>query len=143
MVVDEARKLAAHVRRLAHCAVPVADDGLRDQCGEVVVVLPAHTFYRNGDVCCGDRVVADTDLRADELRLALLLSGDLSGVGRWRARLQAAKVLLGQLDEVLVGNATGADQHHAVCGVVGLDVVDKILTVDGENVLAGTEDCAA
>jgi hypothetical protein len=47
---DEVAELAAEVGRLAHGAVPVANDGLCDECGEVVWIAPADTLYGNGDV---------------------------------------------------------------------------------------------
>jgi hypothetical protein len=52
-------------------------------------------------------------------------------------------VLLGELDELLVGDATGTDQNHAVGGVVGLDVVGQVVAGNGLDVLLGAEDRAA
>ena len=52
-------------------------------------------------------------------------------------------MLLGQVDELLVGNATGANKDHAVGGVVGLDVVLEVAALDVADVLLGTEDGAA
>jgi hypothetical protein len=52
-------------------------------------------------------------------------------------------VLVGHLDELLVGDATGADEYHAVGGVVGLDVVGELGPGNVTDVLAGAEDGAA
>jgi hypothetical protein len=41
-----------------------------------------------------------------------------------------------------VGNTTGANEDHAVGGVVGLDVVGEVITADGLDVLLGAEDGA-
>ena len=42
--VDEGAELAAQVWRIAHCAIPVANDGLSDEGCEVVVIFPADTY---------------------------------------------------------------------------------------------------
>lgn len=69
----------------------------------------------------------------------LLLGNLLSGVvGRLGG--QAGEVLLSEIDELLVGNATGSDENHAVSGVVGLDVVFQVGPLDALNVLLGAED---
>ena len=141
--MDEGAKLAAKVGRVAHGAVPVADNGLGDQSGEVVVVLPADTLNGNGDVGGGDGVVTDTDLRTNKVGLLLLRVGNGLG-GRSRgSHGDVAEVLLGQLDELLVRDTTGTDEDHAVGGVVGLDVVGQVIAVDGLDVLLGAEDGAA
>ena len=85
--MDEGAKLAAQVWRVAHRPVPVPNDGLCYQRSEVVVVLPADTLHCDGNVGGWDGVVSDTDLRADEIRLPLLLCGDCGrGRGRWFGR---------------------------------------------------------
>lgn len=139
MVADEGAELAAKVRGVAQGAVPVANDGLSDQGSEVVVILPADTLDGKGNVSRGDGVVTESDLRADELGLALLLSGNAGG-GRGG---EVAEVLLSELDELLVRDTTGADQNHAVSSVVGLDVVDQVLALDALDVLLRSEDGAA
>lgn len=137
---DESAELAAHIRGVAHCAVPVANDGLGDESGEVVIVLPADTLNSNGDVGGRHGVVADPDLRADKVGLGLLLLGeDLGGVvGRLGG--EGAEVLLGEIDKLLVGNTTSSDEDHAVSSVVGLDVVLKVGALDALDVLLGAED---
>ena len=56
---------------------------------------------------------------------------------------QAGEVLVSHLDQLLVGEAAGADKHHAVGGVVVLDVVGKLGAADVADVFAGAEDGAA
>ncbi len=74
VLVDEGTELTTKVGRVAHCPIPITDDGLRDQRGEIVIVFPAHTFNCNSDICCWDSVVSHSDFRADEVR-CMLLSG--------------------------------------------------------------------
>jgi hypothetical protein len=52
-------------------------------------------------------------------------------------------VLLGEVDQLLVGDATGTDKNHAVGGVVGLDVIFEIGALDSLDVLLGSEDGAS
>jgi len=42
-----------------------------------------------------------------------------------------------------VWDTAGTDEDHAVSGVVGLDVVDEVLSLDALDVLGGAEDGAA
>ena len=142
-MADVGAELAAEEGRLAHGTVPVTDNGLSDQSGEVVVILPANTLDGESDVSGGDGVVAETDFGADELGGALLLSGEGQGSGGRGLAGEATEVLLGEAHELLVGNATSTDQNHAVSGVVGLDVVGQVLPGDGLDVLLGTEDGAS
>lgn len=142
-MADVGAELAAEEGRLAHGTVPVTDDGLGDQSGEVVIVLPADTLDGESDVSGGDGVVAETDLGTDELGSALLLGSKGKGSGGRGLAGEATEVLLGESDELLVGNATGTDQDHAVSSVVGLDVVGQVLPGDGLDVLLGAEDGAA
>lgn len=143
MFVDEAAELAAEVGAVAHSAVPVAHNGLRDERGEIVVVLPAHTLDRDCDVSSWHRIVPYPHLRADEVGLV----GDAAVVGRGlgvRVRGgHAGEVLLGQLDELSVRNAAGTDEHHAVGGIIGLNVGGQVIARDAQNVLLRAEDGAA
>ena len=78
---DEVAELAAKVVGGTHGTVPVTDDSLCDERGEVVGVAPADTLDGNGDVGGAHGVVTETDLGADEVGLCLLLSsGGLGGV---------------------------------------------------------------
>lgn len=52
-------------------------------------------------------------------------------------------MLLSQLNQLLVGDATSASKNHAVSGVVVLDVVDQLRPGDVADVLAGAQDSAA
>lgn len=142
LVVDMGTELAAKVRGVTHGTVPVANNGLGDQASEVVVVLPAHTLDGKGNVGRGESVITESDFGANELGGTLLLGGKGLGSGGWGLAGEATKVLLGQSDELLVGDTTSTNQDHAVSGVVGLDVVDQVLPLDGLDVLLGTEDGA-
>ena len=140
VLVDDAAELAALVRSVAESLVVVADDGLGDQGGEVVGVAPADTLDSNGDVGGRDGVVADPDVGADEVGLLLgqEVGASLRGLGR-----QLGKVLVGHLNKLLVGDAAGTDENHAVGRVVVLDVVGELGAGDVADVLAGAEDGAA
>ena len=141
--MDESAELAAKVGGVAHGAVPVADNGLGDKGGEVVVVLPADTLNSDGDVGGGHGVVTDPDLRSNEVGLALKTASGGVGLAVGVGVRKLGEVLLGQVNELLVGNATRANKDHAVGGVVGLDVVLEIAALDVADVLLGTEDGAA
>lgn len=52
-------------------------------------------------------------------------------------------MLLGQLNELLVGNATSTDEDHTVGGVVVLDVAGELGSGDVTDVLARAKDGAA
>lgn len=52
-------------------------------------------------------------------------------------------MLVGHLNELVVGNTTGTNENHTVGCVVVLDVVGKLGPGDITDVLAGTEDGAA
>lgn len=141
--VHEAGKLAAHVGSVAHGLVPVADNGLGNERGEVVIVLPTDTLDGDGDVGGGDGVVTDADLGANEVGLGLGgLSGGVGG-GVLGTGGQATEVLLGKLDKLLVRDATSTDEDHAVGGVVGLDVADEVVTLDALDVLGRAQDGAS
>lgn len=142
-MVDEGAELAAKVRGVAHGTVPVTDDGLSDKSSEVVVILPANTLDSKGNVGGGNGVVTDSHLRANELGGALLLSGDSRGGGGVRLAGEATEVLLSEADELVVRDTTGTNENHAVSGVVGLDVVDQVITLDALDVLLGSKDGAA
>lgn len=138
--MNVAAELAALVRGVAHGLVVVANNGLSDESSVVVIRVPADTLNSNGDVGSGHGVVADTHVRANEV--GLLLRQDI-GLGLGSVAGKAGEVLLGELDQLLVGNATGSGENHAVGGVVVLDVVDELGAGNVTDVLAGAEDGAA
>ena len=140
VLVDDAAELAALVRSVPESLVVVADDGLGDQGGEVVGVAPADTLDGNGDVGGRDGVVADPDVGADEVGLLL---GQEVGAGLGGLGGQLGEVLVGHLNKLLVGDAAGTDENHAVGRVVVLDVVGELSPGDVADVLAGAEDGAA
>lgn len=142
LVVDERAELAAQVGGVAHGAVPVADDGLGDEGSEVVIILPADTLNSESNVGRGDGVITESDLRSDELGGTLLLSRK-GNSGRGRGLVgETAEVLLGESDELLMRDTTSTDQNHAIGSVVGLDVVEEVVAVDGLDVLLRAEDGA-
>jgi hypothetical protein len=143
VVANVGAELAAEEGRLAHGAVPVTDDGLGDQSGEVIIILPADTLDGESDVSGGDGVITETDFRANKLGGALLLGSESQGSGGGGLAGEATEVLLSESHELLVGNATSTDKDHAVSSVVGLDVVGQVLAGDGLDVLPGAEDGAA
>lgn len=140
MLVDVAAQLAALVRGVAHGLVVVADDGLSDESSEVVIGVPANTLNSNGNVGSGHGVIANTDVRANEV--SLLLGQDV-GLSLGAAGGKAGEVLLGKLNQLLVGNATGGSKDHAVSSVVVFDVVDELGAGNVTDVLAGSENGAA
>lgn len=140
VLVDESAELAAGVGGVAKSLVVVANNGLGDKSGEVVIIAPADTLNSNADVGGRDGVVADSDVGTDEIGplLGKEVGASLGGLGG-----EAGEVLLGHLNELLVGDAAGTNKNHAVGGVVALDVVGELGAGDIADVLAGTEDGAA
>ena len=142
VVADVVAELATKERRLAHGTVPVADDSLSNESGEIVVILPADTLNGKSDVGRGNGVVAKTNLGTDELGGTLLLSSNGEGSRGGRLAGKATEVLLSKTNELLVGNTTSTNEDHAVSSVVGLDVVRQVLAGDGLDVLLGAKDGA-
>ena len=143
LVVDERAELAAEVGGVAHGTVPVADDGLGDKSSEVVIILPANTLNSESNVSGGDGVITESDLRSNELGGTLLLGRKGDG-GRGRGLgWETTEVLLREPDELLMRNTAGTNQNHAVSGVVGLNVLEEVVTVDGLDILLRAEDSAA
>lgn len=137
--MDNATELASLVGSITEGLVVVANDGLSDQRGKVVGVVPADTFHSNGDVGGREGVVANPDVGADEVGLLLGQEGSAALRGRGR---ELSEVLVGHLHELLMGDTTSTNEHHAVSRVVVLDVVDELGPGDVANVLAGSEDGA-
>lgn len=140
VLVNVAAELAALVRSLAEGLIVVADDGLGNESSEVVGGVPADTFHGESDVGGGHVVVTDTDIGAEEVGLLL---GKLVGLVLGASGGELGEVLLGKLNQLLVGDATSTDENHAVGRVVILDVVGQLGSGDVEDVLAGAQDGAA
>lgn len=140
VLVNETAELAALVRSAAHGLVVVADNSLSNQSGEVVVIVPANTLDSNGNVGGRDGVVTNAQVGSDESGLPL---GQEVGGVLGRGHGESREVLLGKVDELLVGDATGTNKDHAVSGIVGLDVVGELGASDVANVLLGAQDGAA
>lgn len=137
VAVNEAAELAALVRGIAHGLVVVANDGLGNKGGEVVLRVPAHTLDSQSNVGCADGVITNTDVGADEI--GLLLGLKVGGVLNALAG-EAGEVLLREVDKLLVGNTTSTDKNHALGSVVVLDVVRELSAGDVADVLTGAED---
>lgn len=119
------------------------NDSLGEESGEVVVIVPADTLNCKSNVSSRDSVVTKTDLGTNELGLTLLLSGKGSSSRRRGSRWKTTKVLLSKLDKGIVLDATGTDKDGLLGQVVGLDVVDKVITLDALDVFLGSENSAA
>lgn len=139
VLVDETTELAALVRRVANSLVIVANDGLGNKGGEVIVVVPADTLNGNSNVGGGDGVVPYPDIRTNELRLSL---GQEVGVGLGGCCRQLGEVLVGHLNKLFVGDAASTDENHAVSSVVVLDVVGEFGSANVADVLLGSQDGA-
>ncbi len=136
---NNVRETRRKQRAGAERSVPVTHDTLEDKHGEVVGRLPRNTLDGEGKVAGGRGVVTDTDFGTNKGGLGRRRLTKLDGA---LADGEAAKVLLGKLDERLVLDPAGTDKDHAVSGVVGLDVLGEVLTLDGEDVLLGAKDGA-
>lgn len=143
VVANECTELTAEVRRVAHGTVPVANNGLRDESGEVVLILPANTLDSKSNVRRRNRVVTESDIGTDELRSLLLLSGNGHGSRARGLAGEVAKVLLSESDQLIVRNTTSSNQDHAVSGVVGLDIVDQVVAGDALDVFLRAKNRAA
>lgn len=108
-----------------------------------MVIIPANTLNCKSNVGSRNSVVTKTDLGTNELGLALLLSGEGSSGRRRGSRWQAAKVLLSKFNKGIVLDTTGTDKYGLFGQVVGLDVVDKVVTLDALDVFLGSENGAA
>ena len=124
----------------AERSVPIAHDGLEDKHREVVGRLPRNALNGESKVAGGRGIVTDSDFGTNKVGLGRRGQAELDGT---LADGKAAEVLLGKLDERVVLDTTSADKNHTVSSVVGLDVLSKVLALDGENVLLGAQDCAA
>ena len=101
--MDESAELAAKVGGVAHGAVPVANNSLCYERSEVVGVAPADTLNGNGNVGSAHGVVTEADLGTDEVGLRLLLGSGRLGRVVLGLRGEVGEVLLGEVDELLVG----------------------------------------
>lgn len=143
MVVDERAQLASEVRRVAHRTIPVANNGLGDKSSEVVIVLPADTLNCESNVSSWDSVITNSDIRPNEVWLTLLFGGNGGGSRAWWLTGKVSEVLFGKFNELLVWDTTSTNKNHTVSSVVGLDIVDKLFTLNAGNVLLWSKDSSA
>ncbi len=140
VLMHEAAQFAALVRSIPERLVVVAYDSLGHKRGKVVLVVPAHALYCNGNVGGWDSVVPDAHVRADEVGLLL---GEKIGTGLRAGGRKLVEVLVGHLDQLLVRNATSTDQNHPVGCVVVLDVVHQFCPGNVTDVFTRSEDGTA
>jgi len=119
----------------AQRAVPVAHDRGEDVHGPVVGVLVRDALDGDRDVAVLPGVVTDADLGADERRLLPGLAAERLAGGR-----ELGKVLLGELDELVVVDRAGAGKDHLVGVQVLGPVLEEVVPVNGLDVLVGAED---
>lgn len=137
--MDETTQLATLVGSIAGSLVVVAHNSLCNQSSKVVIGVPADTLDSDSNVSGAHGVITDANVGADKVSLDLGLK-----IGRvLDARSgKSGKVLLGKLDDLLVGDTTRVDQDHAVSRVVVLDVVGELGTGDVADVFTWAEDRA-
>ena len=142
----------------AHRAVPGPDDGVGDHHGDVVGVWPSAALDGNSDMGEGHTVVTNTDVRSWKYQLTVqkrlpnsyqIL--DLTGESALEIKRDLSIVFIGDLAEMFGGqfaevvmvdsSSTGKD--HSGSFVVGLDVVNEVVSADGPDVLGGAEDGTA
>ena len=140
MLVNKGRELAAQVWGVTHGSVPVTNDSLGNQRGEVLRILPTNSLNGNGNVGGGDSIISQADFGPDEFGLRTTCR---SRGHRVLTRLDAGKVLLGKCDKSFVGDPTSTDKDHAVSLVVCRDIVGQVLSTYRQDVLLGAEDGAA
>lgn len=119
------------------------NNSLSKESGEVVVIIPADTLNCKSNMSSGNSVVTKTDLGTNEFGLALLLSGNGSSSRRRGGRWEVAKVLLSKFHKRIMLDTTGTDKDGLLSQVVGLDVVDEVVTLDALDVFLGSENGAA
>lgn len=140
VLVDERRESASEEWGITHGTVPVSNDGLGNESGKVVWVLPGDTLDGNGNVGSTKGIITHADLRANKLWASTPWSTNGDWVFRWG---EVAKVLFGELNELLVWDSSGTDENHTVSLVVLGDVVGEVILLDGENVFLWTKDGAS
>jgi hypothetical protein len=140
VLVDERGESASEVWSITHSTVPVANDGLGNKGSEVVWVLPGDTLDGDGNVGSADAIVTHADLGSNKVWTSTAWGTNDDWVFRWG---EVAKVLLGELNELLVWDSSGTDKDHAISLVVLGDVLREVVLLDGENVLLWTKDGAA
>jgi hypothetical protein len=129
-------ELGAEQWRSTESTVPVSEDGRHDEHRPVVGTSPSNGFDGKGDVQRVHGVVTDSDFGTGEYWCGsgLTAEGDrVFGSG------EGSKVLLGELDELVVGDTTSTNEAHTVGSVVVADETGKVLSGHVLNVLLGAE----
>jgi len=139
VLVNNARQSGGGVGRGSEGAVPGANNGLHHEHGIVIGGGPTASLNSDGNVSLGHGVVLKTDLRSSEVGGEGVGLAQTAGASRDG---ELAEVLLGQRNQGIVVDTAGTDEDHAVSGVVGLDVVGKVIAGQGLDVLLGSQDGA-
>lgn len=137
--MDIAAELATLMGSITHGLIIVSDDGLGNESSEVVIRVPANTFDSKSNVGSAQGVVTNANIGSDKVGLLL---GELVGMILRALARKTREVLLGELDQLLVRNATSTSENHAVSCIVVLDVADQLGSGDITDVLAGAENRA-
>merc|ERR1719481_720319 len=130
-------QVAAVVGATTHAAVPVAYEGVGHHQGDVVRVGPAAALHSKSYMSQGHSVVTHTHVRASVA--AVHVKRDLVGVDV----VDLGQVLVSKIAEFAVLHATSSSQDHAGALVVSLDVVHKVVSADGLDVLGWSQDGSA
>lgn len=118
------RQPAGQVRATTVRAVVVANHRVGDHQRDVVLVSVTDSLDSNRHVAQRHVVIAVADLAAGEAG-----GGHVTHLPH--AWCQLPEVLLSQLAQSVVVNTTGSGQDHAGSMVVGVDVLHKVLTLEG------------
>ena len=129
-------ELGAEQWRGTESTVPVSENGRHDEHRPVVWASPSDGFDGKGNVERVHGVVTNSDLGTGEDWGGSGLTAEGDGVFRGGER---SEVLLGELDELFVGDASGTDKAHTVGSVIVANETRKVLSGHVLNVLLGTK----
>lgn len=133
---NDVAELGAEQWRGTETTVPVSEDGGHDEHWPVVWASPSDGFDSKGNVERVHGVVTDSDLGTGEDWGGSGLTAEGNGVAGGGER---SKVLLGELDELFVGDTTGTDKAHTVGSVVVADEAGEVFSGHVLDVLLWAE----
>ena len=79
-------------------------------------------------MCAWNVVIPNADLRANEAGSRVSEATERNGI---RGDRKGREVLFSKLDEFVVVDAACAHKYHAIGGIVGFDVVGKVVALNG------------
>lgn len=129
---DEFVEVRTGVLSSSRVNIEGADQRLENHESVVVRVRPGAAFESDGELDVLLVRVEDGGLRADELGGGN--GGNLSGRG------EASESLGSEIDELLVLHSSSSDENHSVGGVVVLDVLEDVSSLDASDVLRWAKD---